>query len=443
MLKVFFSLFTAQLFTTLVFGQEITGTLVNPPQPTPTKVYLQQWIGLRPALLDSAPVVKNTFKIKCPVPVGKRLVFQLTFNKTDVFTDVVVGAKDQILLEYNDKNERKVAFQQAPEMGPYFQFTALQNKYTDLQNAELDKLKAGIKPNDASAQQATQKRWEKVQDSIWNLKNVELHTFWQANKDNLAGKLADFLYRNPLESVDQYIKAEQLSDVELTTGTVFNEKINQYAQWLYAGGREVLSGVESLIGLAPAKSPGREALYRFLAVAVMDQDPAYARNKAKTYDAEFNSSRSKAFLASMPPGSLEVGDASINITLPAPDGKNKSLHELKGKVVLLDFWASWCGPCRKENPNVVQAYHKFKDKGFTVFSVSLDQDRQRWLDAIEKDGLVWNNHVSDLLGWGSAGAKLYGVRGIPATYLIGPDGRIIGKDLRGAALERKLAEVLK
>lgn len=443
MLKASLLLLASLLFAKLVFGQEINGTLINPPQPTPTKVYLQQWIGLRPALLDSAPVVKNSFKLKCPVPAGKRQVFQLTFNKTDVFTDVVVGAKDQILLEYNDKNERKTAFQQAPEMGPYFQFMALQNKYTDLQNAELEKLKSSINPKDAAAQQATQKRWEKVQDSIWNLKNVELQAFWQSNKANLAGKLAGFLYRNPLESVEQYFKAEELSDVELTTGTVFNEKINQYAQWLHAGGREVLSGVEALIGLAHVKSPGREALYRFLAVAVLDQDPTYARNKAKIYDSEFNSSRSKGFLATMPPGSIDVGDASINITLPTPEGKNKSLHELKGKVVLLDFWASWCGPCRKENPNVVQAYNKYKDKGFTVFSVSLDQDRQRWIDAIAKDGLVWNNHVSDLLGWGSAGAKLYGVRGIPATYLIGPDGKIIGKDLRGSALERKLAEVLK
>ncbi len=436
-------LISASMLPGLAFSQEISGTIISPPTPAPTKVYLQQWIGLQPFIADSALVQKNGFNLKCPVLEGKRQVFQLSFNKKDVFTDVVIGSKDRIMLEYNEKNERKVAFQNAPEMGPYFQFTALQNKYTDLQNAELEKLKKGINPNDAAAQQIIQKRWEKVQDSIWNIKNVELNQFALVNTSNLSGKFARFLHRNPLESVDQYFKADELQDSELAYGTIFNEKVNQYAQWLHAGGKDVLPGVESLMGLAPLKSPGREAIYRFLAVAVKDQDEAYAKNKAKEYDLEFKSARSKAFLATMPAGSLEVGDPSLNISLPAPDGKNKSLHDLKGKVVLLDFWASWCGPCRKENPNVVNAYNKFKDKGFTVFSVSLDQDRQRWLGAIEKDGLVWNNHVSDLKGWGSAGARLYGVRGIPATYLIGPDGKIIGKDLRGAALERKLAEVLK
>jgi thiol-disulfide isomerase/thioredoxin len=113
--------------------------------------------------------------------------------------------------------------------------------------------------------------------------------------------------------------------------------------------------------------------------------------------------------------------------------------------VLVDFWASWCGPCRGENPNVVKAYNKYKDKGkgFTVFSVSLDDDKDRWVKAIAADGLAWPNHVSDLQKWNNAAAAAYGVQSIPASFLLDPSGKIIGKNLRGPALEAKLAEVLK
>ncbi|MCB0476862.1 MAG: TlpA family protein disulfide reductase [Crocinitomicaceae bacterium] len=123
------------------------------------------------------------------------------------------------------------------------------------------------------------------------------------------------------------------------------------------------------------------------------------------------------------------------------DGNERKLSDLKGKVVLLDFWASWCGPCRRENPTVVKLYQKYKDKGFTVFSVSLDTDKTRWMGAIKQDGLVWENHVSDLLGWKNTAAKLYGVGSIPSTFLLDKEGKIIGKNLRGFALEEKLKEI--
>ena len=136
-----------------------------------------------------------------------------------------------------------------------------------------------------------------------------------------------------------------------------------------------------------------------------------------------------------------VGEIATDFSAPTPDGKELSLKDLRGKVVLVDFWASWCGPCRRENPNVVAAYNKFKDKGFDILSVSLDNNRERWLGAIEQDGLVWH-HISDLKGWGSVPAQLYKVTGIPFTMLVDRDGKIIAKNLRGAALEMKLKEVL-
>ena len=131
-----------------------------------------------------------------------------------------------------------------------------------------------------------------------------------------------------------------------------------------------------------------------------------------------------------------------DIILKDSAGKDLALSSLRGKVVLIDFWASWCGPCRQENPNVVRTYNAYKDKGFTIFSVSLDQDRGRWLGAIAKDQLTWPSHVSDLRGWQSAGAKLYGVSSIPATFLLGKDGKIVAKNLRGESLESELQKLI-
>ena len=143
-----------------------------------------------------------------------------------------------------------------------------------------------------------------------------------------------------------------------------------------------------------------------------------------------------------PAGAIKVGSPAPELNFPGVDGKNISLKSLKGKVVLLDFWASWCGPCRKENPNVVKLYNQYKDKGFTVYSFSLDQDKNKWINAIQADGLIWPNHTSDLKGWNSAGGAIYNVNSIPVTYLIGTDGKIIAIGLRGIELENKLKEIL-
>lgn len=141
---------------------------------------------------------------------------------------------------------------------------------------------------------------------------------------------------------------------------------------------------------------------------------------------------------------LNIGDQAPELKYKDPNGKVIALSSLRGKYVLIDFWASWCGPCRRENPTVVSAYEKYKDKkfkgakGFTVYSVSLDQNAEAWKKAIAADKLDWPNHVSDLQYWSSDGARIYGVRSIPANFLIDGKGIIVAKNLRGPALNAEI-----
>jgi peroxiredoxin len=174
------------------------------------------------------------------------------------------------------------------------------------------------------------------------------------------------------------------------------------------------------------------------------EDPVLLEQRYNRLDASVKKLESAKQLAGMIAEKKigAVGTEALDFTQPDTTGSLVSLSSFRGKYVLVDFWASWCGPCRNENPNVVENFHKFKEKNFTILGVSLDRPGQKakWLQAIKEDNLTWT-HVSDLQFWNNAAAQLYHIQGIPQNILIDPSGKIVARNLRGPALEAKLCEI--
>jgi peroxiredoxin len=200
-----------------------------------------------------------------------------------------------------------------------------------------------------------------------------------------------------------------------------------------------------------AQNPNSAALYPILNYVDPNKDMAGFESIVNQLNAGFGESPSVKSLVEQlkqikaeqfKNDPLAPGKMAPDFEEKKTDGTTMKLSDLRGQVVLLDFWASWCGPCRRENPNVVAQYNKYKDKGFTVMSVSLDKSREAWLAAIEKDGLIWPHHVSDLNQWSSKAGAVYGVRSIPFTVLIDKEGKIVKTNVRGEDLQKELEKLL-
>jgi thiol-disulfide isomerase/thioredoxin len=227
------------------------------------------------------------------------------------------------------------------------------------------------------------------------------------------------------------------------------ENVSAYAQTLGSVGlppTEIKMYLDNLLGKFPEGSSAQQMAMAGVMMGLQKQKSAgyieYAQRFVQTFGEKSPKAAAEIKAELERAMRLMTGAVAPDFAQATPEGKELKLSDLRGKYILIDFWASWCGPCRRENPNVVRMYEQYKDKGFDILSVSLDNSRERWLQAIEQDKLSWK-HVSDLKGWENTVAQMYEVQGIPKTFLIDPQGKIIATDLRGPSLEAKLAELFR
>jgi peroxiredoxin len=407
-----------------------------------SKIYLYKYLGSTISVFDSTECKDGTFefKYKDAIPTG---FYKVGFEKANAVT--IIAGYENIVITGNMEIERSIIITGSKENDAY----AVYKKVNTTQNAHnqaLNKTAQDLQKQPGMTEELFNQYLVVLRaksDSLNKAYNAEMLRLSTANPGLFMTKVINmFMFEG--KTAETVFTQEEFTDKQYAAGDMLDSKIQNYFQYYVQQDLNAWKAAsEKLLAACPAGSDNKQVFYAAIIPLFSQHDLEYSKALCNRFIGEYpNASIARQLKSELPKGASDIGEKVPEITLADVNGNTLSLSSLKGKVVLIDFWASWCGPCRGENPNVVAAYNTYKDKGFTVFSVSLDNNKDQWKAAIAKDGLAWPNHVSDLKGWQSDVAKLYGVKGIPATFLIDQEGKLIATNLRGEELKAKLAELL-
>lgn len=419
---------------------------------------LYSWTGIQVEEISKATPIKGkngfefNFNLK-NVAFGNYYLGRLVNNSISDMRPVLLGLEEKIVLKGSCAAMQQISFVDS-KINSSFELMVDSIKVQGNEFVTLiteHQQNAGNKEKQANIKKAISELDFRRKDLFNRLKKeqpelskiVALYTYQSFHNNQKSPEQTEGDYIG-----DNYFQFANLADSSYLRIAFFYEAFKSYASNLVQVGltqEQVKSYLDKTLAKVGSQNPHYKPALLAAAFGVMANNKKLFLNYAEQYQKMYKGQNQilDNFLdqqIAQLKSSTEIGDEAPDFSAATPEGGTKSLKSLRGKVLLVDFWASWCGPCRRENPNVVAVYNKYKSKGFDVLGVSLDQDATRWKGAIQEDKLTWH-HVSDLGGWRSAPAQLYKVTGIPQTLLLDKNGVIIAKNLRGPALEEKLKEI--
>lgn len=411
-------------------------------------LFLFEFNGLSFNKIQSVAIENDEAVFKMPQTEPRFYYVGLAANNV---RPLIVGSEEHVALTSNCKAFRQSTIKLSPLNREY---EALKKEMTGF-SGELRTL-----GNELRVKQGSEEGMKEMHGKYKDLDNRQRVRFAELQKTNpyLAQAFALNTYLSFQVNGSSYSDELHYFSYEYFQLVDWNDKQLEYMPWVYESMKTYSKTLASI--KLPTKSVTKFISYAFSKVPENTRTYQLALGGVLAGLEEKNSGSYKYFGelfiekygVEMPAEAKDVqskikklaafseGGTAPEFTMNTPEGTPMSLSEFKGKITLVDFWASWCGPCRRENPHVLKLYQKYKDRGFDVLGVSLDSNKDRWLKAIEKDQLAWH-HVSDLKKWKNAAAKLYGVRSIPHTVLLDREGKVIARGLRSGQLEQKLVEI--